>query len=97
MEHRFYGESLPASGATTANYWAGLSVEANLADTAVVIDKVQEQHAPPSSGLRTVLAFGGSYSGATCAWMRQRYPHLIHAAVASSAPVRAACCHRMCT
>ena len=41
VEHRFYGESLPRSGATTANYWAGLSVEANLADTAAVLDTVQ--------------------------------------------------------
>ncbi|CAJ1388317.1 unnamed protein product [Effrenium voratum] len=35
------------------------------------------------------VAFGGSYSGALAAWVRQLYPEAFAAAVASSAPVEA--------
>ena len=46
VEHRFYGESVPkVGGVSTANYKAGLSVEANLHDTAAVI-AVQQAYAP---------------------------------------------------
>lgn len=36
-----------------------------------------------------VAVFGGSYPGNLAAWSRYKFPHLINAAVASSAPVHA--------
>jgi hypothetical protein len=38
---------------------------------------------------RVVLNFGGSYSGATSAWFREKYPNVTHAAFSSSGVVNA--------
>ena len=91
VEHRFYGESVPKNGGvSTANYKAGLSVEANLHDTAAVIAAVQQAYAPSDGrSRRPVLNFGGSYSGGTCAWMRQLYPNATDGCVSSSGVVNA--------
>jgi enterochelin esterase-like enzyme len=35
------------------------------------------------------VSFGGSYSGALSAWLRDKYPNNFHAAYASSAPIQA--------
>ena len=87
IEHRFYGDSIPGDGTlSTANLKQYLSADQALADYAAVISHVKAQYNTPSS---KVVTFGGSYSGSLSAWMRQKYPHIVHAALASSAPVLA--------
>ena len=70
IEHRFYGESVPSlenGGGNNANLAAGLSVEYNALDTALVLAEVQEMFGNKG---RPVVNFGGSYSGATATWFR---------------------------
>ena len=56
-----------------------------MADFANFISQFQSWH--PNLASVPWVSFGGSYSGSLSAWMRLKYPHLIHAAVASSAPL----------
>ena len=84
------GESIPASGGVSdANYFRGLKVEWNLADTKAVVQELQAQYPTASHAKRPVIAFGGSYSGATCAWFRQSHPDVVDACVSSSGVVNA--------
>ena len=62
-----------------------LSSEQALADLAAFSAAMSEQHALPE-GTKWV-AFGGSYPGSLAAWYRLKYPHMVHAAVSSSAPL----------
>ncbi|KAG8464096.1 hypothetical protein KFE25_000264 [Diacronema lutheri] len=89
LEHRMYGLSVPARGAggvSDANLRTGLSVENALADAAAVVDAVRRSHGPPD---RPIVAFGGSYAGALCAWFRQAYSAHVDGCVASSGVVNA--------
>lgn len=64
-----------------------LTSQQALADVATFIDAMNEKYHFPSH-IKWIV-FGGSYSGSLAAWARQKYPHLIHGAVSSSAPLLA--------
>lgn len=87
IEHRFYGDSIPGDGTlSTENLKKYLSADQALADYVELISHIKTEYGTPSS---KVVTFGGSYSGSLSAWIRQKYPHIVHAALASSAPVLA--------
>ncbi|XP_066840710.1 LOW QUALITY PROTEIN: distal membrane-arm assembly complex protein 2 [Anser cygnoides] len=83
LEHRFYGDSRGPGGAELRF----LSSQQALADLAAF--RLHLTRAWGLSPNHTWVAFGGSYAGALAAWARLKFPHLVSAAVASSAPVRA--------
>ncbi|CEF99283.1 Twin-arginine translocation pathway, signal sequence [Ostreococcus tauri] len=96
LEHRFYGASQPTGDLSRESLRYLTSAQA-LEDVVAFVKYVADAY-----GLRTtpsddgrngsysrVIAFGGSYPGMLAAWSRVKYPHAIHAAVASSAPIRA--------
>lgn len=64
-----------------------LTSQQALADIATFIDGMNSKYRF-SSNVKWI-AFGGSYSGSLAAWFRQKYPHLVHGAVSSSAPLLA--------
>ncbi|XP_008824869.1 thymus-specific serine protease [Nannospalax galili] len=86
LEHRFYGLSLPVGGLDMAQL-RYLSSRHALADVASARQAL--------SGLLNLsssspwICFGGSYAGSLAAWTRLKFPHLVFASVASSAPLRA--------
>uniref|UniRef100_A0A1I8ALQ5 Serine protease K12H4.7 n=1 Tax=Steinernema glaseri TaxID=37863 RepID=A0A1I8ALQ5_9BILA len=83
LEHRYYGKSRPTADQSTENLkW--LTSEQMLADLAVFIQTMNQQRGYVNPKW---ITFGGSYSGALSAWMRETYPELVAGAVASSAPV----------
>jgi serine protease 16 len=86
LEHRYYGDSNPFPDFSTEHLkW--LNTEQALGDIAAFHEFVR-QLLHLSADSRWV-AFGGSYPGILAGLARLRYPHLIYAAVASSAPLDA--------
>ncbi|XP_053123064.1 thymus-specific serine protease [Hemicordylus capensis] len=86
LEHRFYGASLNPDGLEDHNLQF-LSSQQALADLVSFHRFVTQKYALKSN--TTWICFGGSYPGSLAAWFRLKFPHLVFAAVASSAPVRA--------
>jgi len=92
-EHRYYGESLPFGDKTfRKENMYGLTVSQAMEDFIAILQDVKAQYYPTGAGRShpphpRVLAFGGSYGGMLSAWLRVRYPHVIYAAYAASAPV----------
>ena len=85
-QHRYFGDSVPLNDSSTAAFEKFLSVEQNLADIAALIKHARASLYPAASA--TVVQ-GGSYAGASAAWMRRTYPSLVDAAIAQSPPVTA--------
>ncbi|XP_054420796.1 thymus-specific serine protease [Pteronotus mesoamericanus] len=86
LEHRFYGLSIPAGGLSVAQL-RFLSSRHALADA--VSARLALSRLLNVSASSPWICFGGSYAGSLAAWARLKFPHLLFAAVASSAPVRA--------
>ena len=86
IEHRFYGPSQPTGDLELASL-RFLSSSQALGDIAHFHSHATEVFKLPSA--TKWVAFGGSYPGMMAGWSRLKYPHLVHAAVASSAPVQA--------
>lgn len=64
-----------------------LTSQQALADIATFIDAMKSEY-KLSNHVKWIV-FGGSYSGALAAWVRMKYPHLVHGAISSSAPLLA--------
>ncbi|CAD6244258.1 GSCOCG00013311001-RA-CDS [Cotesia congregata] len=85
-EHRYYGESKPFGNKSFDNVknLGYLTSQQALAD---YVDLIVHLKSDPSLKHSPVIAFGGSYGGMLSAWFRMKYPHIIHGAIAASAPV----------
>jgi pimeloyl-ACP methyl ester carboxylesterase len=84
-EHRYYGETLPFGSNSFSKENVGwLTSEQALADYAELIPYLQSKYNMQGC---PVIAAGGSYGGMLTAWMRIKYPHIIDAGLAASAPI----------
>lgn len=70
---------------TTVENLVYLNSQQALADIAYFIEGMNERN-NFAANTKWIL-FGGSYSGSLVAWARQKYPHLVFGAIASSAPI----------
>ncbi|KAG9470766.1 hypothetical protein GDO78_016801, partial [Eleutherodactylus coqui] len=86
LEHRYYGASINQDG-LTLEAMRFLSSQQALADLASFHLFVSQKYNLTQKN--PWISFGGSYPGSLSAWFRLKFPHLVYAAVASSAPVRA--------
>ncbi|XP_004628534.1 thymus-specific serine protease [Octodon degus] len=86
LEHRFYGLSVPVGGLGLAQlrYLSSRHALADVASARLALSRLFNV-----TSASAWVCFGGSYAGALAAWARLKLPHLVAAAVASSAPVRA--------
>ncbi|KAM7322688.1 hypothetical protein ACRRTK_018193 [Alexandromys fortis] len=92
LEHRFYGLSMPAGGLDTAQlrYLSSRHALADVASARQALTRLLNV-----SASSPWICFGGSYAGSLATWTRlkvpgiPRFPHLVFAAVASSAPLSA--------
>lgn len=83
-QQRFFGDSVPFDDTSVQNM-KYLTVEANLADMAIIVNDVKKLY--PS--ISHVVAVGGSYAGACSSWFRHEYPELVDAAISYSPPLNA--------
>lgn len=86
-EHRYFGESMPFGNQSESfkkenNIY--LTVEQALADYVEFLKWYVVQNNCQDS---PIIAFGGSYGGMLAAWIRMKFPNVVTAAIASSAPI----------
>lgn len=95
LEHRYYGASYPkfaggnatSSSPVTTEHLRYLSSRQALEDLAHFVHVINSEAAAGDGDVQWVT-FGGSYPGFLAAMARFKYPHLIYAAVSSSAPLQ---------
>lgn len=92
-EHRFYGTSQPygSSASFTGEHLSLATPQQALADTAAFIKANQKDYGCTDRGTPgycPVITVGGSYPGWLSAMMRMRYPAIVDAAYAASAPMK---------
>ncbi|KAH8318754.1 hypothetical protein KR074_005390 [Drosophila pseudoananassae] len=87
-EHRYYGLSLPhGNKSLKVSQLKQLNLKQSLADLAFFIRHQKSENSELQDS--KVILVGGSYSGSMVTWMTQKYPDLIAASWASSAPLLA--------
>jgi thymus-specific serine protease len=86
LEHRYYGPSTPNDDLSSENL-IYLNSEQALGDIASFHSHISQEYGLTSSN--RWVSWGGSYPGMMAAMARLRYPHLFHASVSSSSPLRA--------
>jgi thymus-specific serine protease len=85
IEHRYYGESYPPIEDLSTQNMRFLKIDQALLDFANFIkNPPKELNITNDSKWITV---GGSYAGNLATWMRKKFPKLVFAAYASSAPI----------
>ncbi|CAG8682061.1 337_t:CDS:2 [Acaulospora morrowiae] len=88
VEHRFYGESYPPVPDLHTKNLKTHTVEQALADFATFISNPPDVPVKIPKDSKWIFV-GGSYAGSIATWMRKKYPKLVFAAWASSAPLLA--------
>ncbi|CAK9833310.1 Putative serine protease K12H4.7 [Anthophora retusa] len=86
VEHRFYGKSHPTADLSVKNL-VYLTSQQALADLAYFVEIMNTAYKLPND--TKWIAFGGSYAGSLAAWLRSKYPHLVHGAISASGPLLA--------
>uniref|UniRef100_A0A914YXF1 Lysosomal Pro-X carboxypeptidase n=1 Tax=Panagrolaimus superbus TaxID=310955 RepID=A0A914YXF1_9BILA len=87
IEHRYWGKSLPYSDEsfTALSRIGHMTSIQTIADFAIILPWFKQIYNISQDS--KIIAIGGSYGGMLAAWMKLKYPTLIHGVWASSAPV----------
>lgn len=86
-KNSYYGQSLPTGRDMRTENLRWLSSQQALADLAEFRAQAAANYSLTPAN--KWVAFGGSYPGMLAGFFRLKYPHLVHAAVSSSAPWQA--------
>jgi len=91
LEHRYYGchnvSACPVANLSALGALRFHSSRQALGDIASFVEYAKDVYGLTSAN--KWVTWGGSYPGMLAGWARLKFPHLIHASVSSSAPVRA--------